>query len=284
MALYRNFETEDEINQQYDPFMGRDRAAVLEQYQSQSALTLAQHPNWSSQHFGDSPESYLDIYPANKENAPVHIFIHGGYWRALSSRDFVFIAEQLVPAGVTVVAVNYDLCPQVTMSELTQQVKSSVAWVANNAEVLKIDPNSITVSGHSAGGHLVGMLLATDWLAEFGLPANLLKGALSVSGLFDLGPFPHSWLQPVLNLTEREVVELSPLFSEPKSKCKVLLRYGGAEPSEFARQSQTYKEYLTQHGLDVDCCAVPGADHFSILDQYYLPEGSFVRDVLAFYA
>ncbi len=184
MALYRNFETEDEINQQYDPFIGRDRAAVLEQYQSQSALTLAQHPNWSSQHFGDSPESYLDIYPANKENAPVHIFIHGGYWRALSSRDFVFIAEQLVPAGVTVVAVNYDLCPQVTMSELRQQVKSSVAWVANNAEVLNIDPNSITVSGHSAGGHLVGMLLATDWPAEFGLPANLLKGrSLSVDCL-----------------------------------------------------------------------------------------------------
>ncbi|QJD71435.1 alpha/beta hydrolase [Marinobacterium sp. LSUCC0821] len=284
MALYRNFETEDEINQQYDPFIGRDRAAVLEQYQSQSALTLAQHPNWSSYNFSDSPEAYLDIYPANRENAPVHIFIHGGYWRALSSRDFVFIAEQLVPAGVTVVAVNYDLCPQVTMSALTNQVKSSVAWVAKNAEALNIDSNRITVSGHSAGGHLVGMLLATDWAAEFGLSDNLLKGALSVSGLFDLGPFPHSWLQPVLNLTEREVVDLSPLFCEPKSKCKVLLRYGGAEPGEFARQSQTYKEYLTQHGFEVECSAVSGADHFSILDQYYLSEGSFVRDILAFYA
>jgi arylformamidase len=128
------------------------------------------------------------------------------------------------------------------------------------------------------------MLLATDWAAEFGLSDNLLKGALSVSGLFDLGPFPHSWLQPVLNLTEREVVDLSPLFCEPKSKCKVLLRYGGAEPGEFARQSQTYKEYLTQHGFEVECSAVSGADHFSILDQYYLSEGSFVRDILAFYA
>ncbi len=279
--LYRNFATESEINDQYDPGVISDRVAAIERFDRLSEAALREIPDWYSHRFGSSDAEYVDIFLSGEANAPVHIFIHGGYWRALSARQFTFIARELVKNGVTVVLTNHELCPQVRIGDIVSQTRDAVSWVANNASKLNIDPSRISISGHSAGGHLVAMMLATDW-SSYGLQQDLFVGAISLSGLFDLRPFPHSWLQPSLNLTKDEVIENSPIFLPVSTRASVLLRYGGLEQSEFARQSQAYAEHLTASHVFVDCRAIERADHFTVLDPFFLGELEFVNDILSF--
>ncbi len=279
--LYRNFATAEEIQAEYDPAVVSDRDGAIERFAQLSAAATEAMPNWYSHQFGSTEAEYVDIFPSGVPGAPVHLFIHGGYWRAMSARQFAFIAQQLVEQGVTVVLTNYGLCPDVRMGDIVDQTREAVAWVARNSSELEVDASRLTISGHSAGGHLAAMMLATDW-AGYDLPKDLIKGAIALSGLFDLGPFPHSWLQPALNLTDDEVAANSPLFLPVNTAAKVLIRYGGKEQSEFARQSHTYAEYLVSHGIDVDCKPQEGADHFTILDPFFLNDAEFVKDILSF--
>lgn len=279
--LYRNFVSEAEINAEYDPGFISDRDLAMERFNQLSSTARSAMPNWYSHQFGTTEAEYVDIFPSGVANAPVHIFIHGGYWRALSARQFAFVAQKLVEKGVTVVLTNYGLCPEVSIGDIVEQTREAVAWVCRNAEQLNVDSSRLTLSGHSAGGHLAAMMLTVDW-EEYGLPKDLIKGAMPLSGLFDLAPFPHSWLQPSLKLTEQDVAQQSPLFLPVKSSARVLLRYGGKEQSEFARQSHTYADYLAAQGLTVDCKAVEGADHFTVLDPFFLDEAEFVTDILSF--
>jgi len=279
--LYRNFATADEIQAEYDPALVSDRDAALERFAALSASALERMPNWYSHQFGQSEAEYVDIFPSGVPGAPVHIFIHGGYWRAMSARQFAFIAQRLVEQGVTVVLTNYGLCPDVRMGDIVDQTREAILWVAKNAERLDVDINRLSISGHSAGGHLAAMMLSVDW-TQFDLPADLIKGAIALSGLYDLGPFPHSWLQPALNLTDADVAHYSPLMLEPKTHATVLLRYGGKEQSEFARQSQTYADCLASHGINVQCKPLEETDHFTILDPFFLNEAEYVQDILSF--
>lgn len=279
--LYRNFATAEEIQAEYDPALVSDRDAALERFTQLSASAFEHMPNWYSHQFGQSEAEYVDIFPCRVPGAPVHIFIHGGYWRAMTARQFAFIAQKLVEQGVTVVLTNYGLCPDVRMGDIVDQTREALAWVARNASELDVDVNRLTLSGHSAGGHLAAMMLATDWSA-YGLSKDLIKGAIPLSGLYDLGPFPHSWLQPALNLNDDQVAAYSPLFLPVHTSAKVLIRYGSKEQSEFARQSHTYAEYLLSQGIEVDCKPQAGADHFTILDPFLLDEAEFVQDILSF--
>lgn len=278
--LYRSFANTEDINRQYNPMLGQDPQQVIGQYVEKSRSTSEALNPSHSVHFGPTRAEHLDIFQAEGEEAPVHIFLHGGYWRACSSKEFSFVARQLVPSGITTLVVNYALCPQVSMTEIVRQARASVAWAWRNAERLGANPNNITVSGHSAGGHLVGMLLATDWEDEYGIPADVIKGALAISGLFDLGPFPHSWLQPDLNLSAEEVERLSPINLKPVGRVPVRLRAGALESDEFHRQSESYRHHLSAQGLDADYQSVPDTDHYTVLDQLYQKDGVLVRDIL----
>ncbi len=278
--LYRSFTSSDEINQAYNPMLGKDPKQVIGEYVRLSQDTLDVVGAARTEQFGPTLAEHVDVFSAQQQGAPLHIFLHGGYWRACSSKEFAFVARQLVPAGITTLVVNYALCPQVSMSEIVRQARASVAWAWHNAERLGADRNNITVSGHSAGGHLVGMLLSTDWEAEYGLPANVIKGAIAISGLFDLEPFPHSWLQPDLQLTEREVELLSPLKQAPVAKAPVRLRFGALESDEFYRQSNTYQDFLETRGYEVQCQAISDTDHYTVLDELYREGGVLVEDVL----
>ena len=127
--------------------------------------------------FGPTTAETLDIYPAARPDAPIHMFIHGGYWHSLSSKEFSFVAEDLVAAGVTVVINNYALCPDVTITEIVRQNRAAVAWLYRNAATFGGNRSRIHVSGHSAGGHLTAMLLMTDWERDFGLPPDSSRAA-----------------------------------------------------------------------------------------------------------
>lgn len=266
--LYRDFASQEEIDQEYDPARSVDGAAAIGRYRVASEEARAQLVHLSGLAYGPTLAEHLDLFPAQTAKPPLHVFFHGGYWRALSSRDFSFIARGLAPAGVTTAVVNYALCPQVRLSEIVRQCRAALAWLYRNAGRYGYDPSHITLSGHSAGGQILGMLLATDWVGEYGLPRDLVSGAAAISGLFDLAPFPYSWLQPKLQLDWREVATMSPLGQVPTVRCPVSLLVGARETREFHRQSEDYGAWL-EHchpGRKVERQAVAEADHFSVIE------------------
>ncbi len=185
-------------------------------------------------------------------------------------------------SGISVGVVNYALCPAVPFSEVVRQARAAVAWMHRHGGALGVDARRLSVSGHSAGGHLCAMLLATDWAGVYGLPEDLIGGALSVSGLYDLGPFPWSWLQPKLQLTGRDVADYSPLFLPCRVPARVALVAGGEESDEFERQMLAEAAHLQAQGREVSAELLTGDDHFSILE-HYRPAGRFVETIAEFH-
>jgi arylformamidase len=165
-----------------------------------------------------------------------------------------------------VVVTNYSLCPKVTISEITRQSRAVIVWLSQAAETYNGDPNRIFVCGHSAGGHQVGMLMATDWLGEYGLPRDILKGGIPISGLFDLAPLRYSWLQPKLLLTHEMITQQSPCLHIPPSAPPLFLTVGEEEPSEFHRQSQDYLAAWQANGLRGEFQVQPGKNHFTAIE------------------
>lgn len=280
--LYRHFATQEEIDRAYDPMLGRDPAVLVKDWRERSEASRARHRVSLDLPYGPSLAERMDIFHADNPQSPVHVFFHGGYWRALSHREFSFIVDDLVKAGITVAVVNYALCPQVRFSELVRQSQAAVAHVYTHAAELDVDPEQLSISGHSAGGHLCAMLMSTDWEGTFGLSNQLIRGALCISGLYDLQPFPWSWLQPKLQLTGRDVQEFSPLWLPCRVPAPIRLVAGGQEPDEFACQMSAYAERLTQQGQNVTQQLLPDVDHFSILE-HYLNDGCFIEWIKAFH-
>ena len=258
----------DHINVQYLPRLTVPNA---DEYLDKSARRSARARKKLSCNidvaYGDTPGQTLDIFPAATKGAPVHIFIHGGYWRALDKDVYSHVAGPLVAAGATVVLVNYDLCPSVRITDIVNQVRRAIVWVYKNAGKHNGDRKKIFVSGHSAGGHLTGMMIATDWSKEAGLPNNLIKGSAPLSGLFDIEPHRHSQLQEDIRLTAKEAKAMSPMYLPPVAKGPSIVAVGGAEPDLFHWQSLEYAARLRLHGVRAEYVSMPGDNHFAITDR-----------------
>ena len=186
---------------------------IFERWRQASAVARAGSPTARlNLRYGDQPDERLDLFPAARPGAPVLVFIHGGYWRSLSKDDHAFLAPALVAAGATVVIPGYSLCPAVTIEDIALQMVRALDWVWRNVEAHGGNPDRIVVAGHSAGGHLAAMLLCCRWRDRAAdLPLNLVHGALSISGLYDLEPLRHvPFLGDDLHLTPASVRRLSP--------------------------------------------------------------------------
>lgn len=276
MKLYRDFTSQDEIDREYNPTLAvADADRRVAGWVARSERARATLPCTLGVRFGPTREEYLDLFPAG-DGSPVHLFIHGGYWRRFSAREHSFVAPALVAAGVAVLVVNYALCPAVTIDEIVRQVRAAVAWAHANARSFGGDPGRITVSGHSAGGHLAAMALSTDWPGWYDLPAGTLKGGVAISGLFDLAPFPFSYLQPALQLDWAQVHRNSPIRQLPVAGPPLVAAVGGAESSEFRRQSRDYA--AARPGARY--LEVPGANHFTVVEELERPESELLRAIL----
>ncbi len=225
----------------------------------------------------------LDIFlPAGgAEAAPIHVFFHGGYWKALSKSEFSFVAGPITEAGGIAVVVDYGLIPSIDMDELVRQCRAATAWVHRNAESFGGDPGRLSVSGHSAGGHIVAMVAATDWAAEYGLPPTVVGGGIAISGLFDLEPIRLSFVNDELHLTEDAARRNSPVHLGPPSPIPMVVAYGADESEEYARQSSIYAEHLRRHGLEPDLRPIAGRNHFSIATDLGDPASEMSRLVTA---
>lgn len=244
-----------------------DSARHLAWYTSESAAARAVLPSRLDVPYGPTPAETLDVFPAvGPEPAPVQVFIHGGYWRALDKSDFSFVARAFHLDAVVVV-INYGLIPAVDMDELVRQCRAALAWVHRNARMFGGDPERIYVSGHSAGGHLVAMVMATDWRAFAGLPADLVRGGSAVSGLYDLEPIRLCYLNDTLKLGPDEARRNSPVELAPGRAAPLLLAVGGLEGPEYHRQTDDLARAWRARGVTCTVMDMPGLDHFSIIAQ-----------------
>lgn len=253
-----------------------DSATHIAWYARASADWRARHGGVLDLAYGPSAAETLDIFGAGTrgESRPVHVFFHGGYWRAMHKDDFSYVAGALQPAGVVTVVVNYALVPAVDLATLVAQCRRALLFVHRHIGEHGGDPGRILVSGHSAGGHLVGMMLATDWPAlDPSCPPSLMHGGLAISGLFDLEPIRHCFLNDDLRLDPAAVRANSPLVLDKHDPGPLLAVYGGEEGDEYRRQSES----LASAWPNTRARALDGLDHFSIMREFDRPEGAVAR-------
>ncbi len=218
--------------------------------------------------YGRDPRQRLDFYPAADGKAPLFVFIHGGYWQSLDNKPFSFLATPLHEAGIAFAAMTYDLCPTISMTRLLEQVREGIVWLHANAGELGFDPARLFVGGHSAGGHLTAMLALTDF-TRYGLPADAIKGGLSVSGLYELEPVRLAYVNEALKLDAAEARALSPIHHLPRdgaSTPPLLLAVGAAELPEFVRQQRDFAQACRRQGVRGADIELAGHNHFSVLE------------------
>ncbi len=262
-----------------------DHAAIFQAWTERSAATRerlrdASHLDvpYTSGGGVSGTDEKLDIFlpragrgGSRVEGAPVFVHIHGGYWRALDKRDQSFIADPFVDVGALVVVPNYTLCPKVTIRDIVLQMVQAIAWTWRHARQYGGDPNRMVVCGHSAGGHLAAMLMCCQWpQVAPDLPAQLVKRALSISGLFDLEPLRHAaFVAPDLRLTKASAFESSPAWM-PAPQGKLVAVVGADETDEFRRQNRLIAQRWGDDVVPV-CEDVPGRHHLDVLDDLVNP-------------
>jgi len=239
-------------------------------YAAESERTRRELPGRLDLRYGPAPEETLDVFlppDGRPRPAPVQVFVHGGYWMAFDKDDFSFVARAFHPAGAVVVVINYALMPAAGMEELVRQCRAAVAWIHRNIEALGGDPGRIFVSGHSAGGHLVAMLMSGDGEASGGGPGDVIKGGSGISGLYDLEPIRLCYLNDTLQLTPEVARRNSPVHLAPGGSGPLLLLVGAIEGPEYHRQSEDLAAAWGQRGRGARVLDLAGQDHFSIVAQ-----------------
>ena len=270
------------LNGQYDNRARiPEHPSILARWSDSSAAARVERACELDVPYGDDPSERLDVFPALRAGAPVLVYLHGGYWRALDKRDQSFVAPPFVDAGAMVVLPNYALCPAVTIEAIVLQLVAAVAWVHRHAARFGGDASRIVVAGHSAGGHLAAMLLCCDWpTVGADLPPHLVTGALAVSGVFDLAPLRRApFLQPDLRLDRAAVRRLSPVgFPAPPRPLFAVV--GADESEEFLRQNASIERAWGPTAVPV-CETVPDRHHMSVLFDLAEPGARVHRHALA---
>ncbi|MDB5891367.1 MAG: alpha/beta hydrolase [Polaromonas sp.] len=221
--------------------------------------------------YGPGASERLDVYPATGPDAPVLVYLHGGDWRALSKADSGFAAPAFVNAGVTFIALDFSLVPQVGLLEMGEQVRRAVAWIWRNAAAFGGDPGRLHVAGHSSGANLVGQLLMTDWAGRFGLPADTIKSAVFASGLGDLEPVRLSFRNANLHLTPEVVHKASLLRQEPRACCPLMVLVGADETDDYRSQSREVVTHWAAAGNRATLHELAGRHHFDAVLQWADP-------------
>lgn len=233
--------------------------------------------------FGKSELQKLDLFmpPDPVDGAPVHLFIHGGYWRSRTKESFSFMAKPLVERGAVVAVTSYSLCPDVRIGDIVTEMREAVRWLFHNVAARGGNPLDIHVSGHSAGGHLAAMLGCTDWSSvDDQLPKNVIKSSVPVSGLFELSPLLLHSINEEIFLDDAQVAELSPILFSPRASLPVHVYVGGDESPGFQEQSTSFAKAWQATSADVSLDTLPDHNHFTILSGLYDADFPITRTLL----
>ena len=233
--------------------------------------------------YGPTEIEKLDVYRTKRPNAPVAVYIHGGAWRNGRSAEFAYLAELFVNAGAHSVILDFINIDEAggNLMTMARQVRSAVAWVYRNAaSAFGGDPNRLYVCGHSSGGHLGGCVVTTDWKRDFGLPKDIVKGALLTSGMYDLKPVRLSARSNYVKFTDEIEQELSAQRHIDRLSCPIVVAHGTLETPEFQRQTRDFAAAVKAAGKPVEFLVGESYNHFEMLETLASPFGLLGRAAL----
>jgi arylformamidase len=260
------------------------RAAVPEhltyfaRYEAESAALRARWPGRLDLSYGPTPREAIDLFLPGISDPPLLVFIHGGYWQSRDRKDFSFVAGPLQERGAAVALIGYDLAPAVRMDAIVAQLRAGLAWLHRHAPDHGCDAQRLYLAGHSAGGHLAAMALATDW-RTLGVPQGIVKGACAISGIFDLEPIRRCYLNDVVGLDADEARRNSPIHQPLHGRCPVTVAVGELETRAFHEQSRTFAAKLEREGWPCELLVQPGVDHFGIIMSMAEPDAPLVQAI-----
>ena len=259
------------LEQQYNNRLAvPDHAEYLTDWSQRSANYREKSKGYLNLIYGGSEREVLDIFPAKITSAPIHIFLHGGYWQALSKDSFSFIAEHINQKNECAVIINYDLCPLVTVTEIIAQIQKATRWILLNANDYGGDTRHIQITGHSAGAHLLTKLVTTNW-TDAGFCHSPFQRLNALSGIYDLQPLVPTSINQALKLTSQTSKQLSSLFDSFQVGFDLIelnLLVGDLESDEYKKQSAQLIG-VWGNELKMQYKTIVNTHHFSILDRFY---------------
>src|SRR5215831_914924 len=245
-----------------------EHVEINARWQTASAAYRAAARADLDQTYGPGDRHRFDLFLAGEANAPLVVYIHGGYWQRGDRTDYAFLAQALNARGLDVALPSYALCPTVSVMDIVAALRAFLValWGKTGKRAL--------LTGHSAGGHLTAAMLATDWSTVAGVPTDLVRTGIAVSGIFDLGPLVGTSLNDALGLDAAAARAASPLLWSPPPAGRVLVAaVGGAESTEFLRQSRELATCWQSAGVCCQYLEVPGANHFTVVDELVNADG-----------
>jgi arylformamidase len=277
-VVYKGFRKE-EMEQQFDPRTAvPDHQRWGEDREAASRDNRGRLKSWLNVPYGNSPRQVIDIFPSEKRDAPVLVYIHGGYWVRGGKDHNCHFVDLFGREGVTVALVEYDLCPDVSVTEIVRQVRSAISWVYKNISAYGGDSSRLYICGVSAGGHLVTMALAHDWEKE-GLPRDIIKGGVAISGVYDLDAVLHVAVNEQIKLNPETARENSPLVHPPLPHAPLVLAVGGGETEGWKQMSWDLYQRCNEQGVHCEYLEVPEANHFMLSSHLADPESLLTRAI-----
>lgn len=256
--------------------------AIFEKWAALSESARGRVPCRLDIPYGAGIRQKLDLFEG--QGRRLQLFLHGGYWQAMDKSFFSFLAEGLVREGTDVAICNYPLCPDADLGEILDSVRMAVGFLWEHGGSLGRRWQSLQLSGHSAGGQLAAMLLATDWARlSPGMPQGFIAGAIGISGLYDLDPLRYTTINDKLGLEETEARLNSPLFAQPIEKAPMLLVAGGEERPAFHRQMASFAVTRRSQGIEVDTLVLEGLNHFTVVEQLADPDSPLYKKAKRFF-
>ncbi len=273
---------EDNVEKSFNPRLSVDNFEdYLQKSKSKAELVEKDLPGKRNINYGSSALQNLDVYynNNNKSNLPIHIFIHGGYWRALDKSYHTHMAKPFVEKEICFFNINYDLCPTVNLTEIKNQIIKAIIWVYKNANNFNANNKNIVLSGHSAGAHLISLMLNIDW-KSYGLEEGFIKGIALVSGIFDTEIVTNLKVNKEIGLTYKEAKKNNPFNQKPKFIVPTIISYGANEPSLWKDQSLKYMKYLNQHSYYCKKIVCENDNHFTLIDTLADKENTLVKEII----